>query len=162
MRARWRQPPRPVATATSTSCAWPASPHGRLAAGFAASQLVIGLYGLVASGFDPVVASAGGLVAGIRLDPVQSLVHLAVGGLLLRAARNGAAASAAPWLLSAALLGLLLVPLPTIGGVPLLARNLPGDVLHAVSAAFALAAALTARARRRTRLAGHHSGGELA
>jgi hypothetical protein len=130
--------------------------HCRLAAGFAASQLVIGLFGVVASGFDPLVGAAGGLVTGIRLDLVQSLAHLAVGGLLVRAARNGAAASAAPWLLSAALLGLLLLPLPAVGGAPLLARNLPGDVLHAVSAALTLAAGLTAPGRRQLA----HPGGE--
>jgi fucose 4-O-acetylase-like acetyltransferase len=137
--------PAPAAEATSA--------HGRLAAGLAASQLLIGLYGLVVSGFHPLIGSDGGMVAAVRLDPPQSLVHLAAGALLVWAARNGAAASPAPWLATAALFGLLLVPVPALGGVVPLARNLPGGVLHAATCALALAAAVTAPRGRRPRAA---------
>jgi len=146
--ARFERPtalPAPAAEATSA--------HSRLAAALAASQLVLGLYGLVASGFHPIIGSAGGMVAAVRLDPVQSLVHLAVGALLVWAARNGAAASPAPWLATAALLGLLLVPGPALGDVLPLARNLPGDVLHAATGVLALAAAVTVPGRNRPRAA---------
>ncbi len=146
--ARFERPaalPAPAAEATSA--------HGRLAAGLAASQLVIGLYGLVASGFHPVIGSDGGMVGAVRLDPLQSLAHLAAGALLIWAARHGAAATPVPWLATAALFGLLLVPVPAIGGVLPLARNLPGDVVHAVLCAVALAAAVTASGRSRPRVA---------
>src|SRR4029450_1495953 len=126
-----------------------------------ASQLIIGLFGLVTSGLHPLFGTEGGLLVGLRFDPVQSLVQLAVGALLVWAARTGAAAGAAPWVSSAILLGLLLVPGSQLGGVPLLARNLPADVLHTVTAAGALAAALTAPGRSRARPAagGGGSGG---
>jgi hypothetical protein len=137
--------PRPLAAPAPEA----SSRHGWLAAALGAAQLVIGLFGLVASGLHPLLGAEGGLLVGLRFDPAQSLVQLAVGGLLVWAARTGAAAGAAPWLAAAILLGLLVVPGLEVGGVPLLARNLPGDVLHTVTAAGALAAALTAPGRTR-------------
>jgi hypothetical protein len=139
--------PRPLAAPAREA----SSRHGWLAAALGASQLIIGLFGLVASGLHPLFGTEGGLLVGLRFDPVQSLVQLAVGALLVWAARTGAAAGAAPWVTSAILLGLLLVPGSQLGGVPLLARNLPADILHTVTAAGVLAAALTAPGRFRAR-----------
>jgi fucose 4-O-acetylase-like acetyltransferase len=151
--ARFERPAAPRAPRPAPA----GSPHGRLAAVVGLVYLVAGLFGLVLGGFAPLPNPAGTGLLGFRADPLQSLACLGVGSLLLRAARNGRAATAAPWLATAALCALLLVPaLPSLGGgtLHLFAAGLGNRLLHGATLALALsAAAVTARAAARRRRA---------
>jgi fucose 4-O-acetylase-like acetyltransferase len=119
------------------------SRRGRLAAVLGLVYATFGLFGFVVGGFAPLPNPAGSALLGFRVDPLQSLACLALGALLLRAARAGAG-TPAPWLAAAATCALLLLPWPVAGG----AAN---RVLHAGVMAVALAAALaTRRAARAT------------
>ena len=131
----------------------PARSRRRLLAGALGMFLVtLGILGFVVGGFHPLLGADGGMLVVFRVDAAQSVVHLALGVLLLRAVRTGAAVAPAPWLLvgsvcaAVALRGLL-----GPEGAPLvpLAANGPDGVLHAALAALALLGA--ARTRRVSR-----------
>jgi fucose 4-O-acetylase-like acetyltransferase len=141
--------PAPLAAAAAAA----RSRHGRLATALGVFLVTLGILGFVVGGFHPLLGARGGMLVGIRVDAVQSVLHLALGWLLLRSARTGAVVTPAPWLLvglvdaAVGLRGLLgpeaapLVPLPVNG---------PGGVLHvAVAALGLLAAVATTRVDRR-------------
>ncbi|WP_033288424.1 phospholipase A2 [Amycolatopsis jejuensis] len=106
----------------------------RAAAALGIGYATLGVFGLALARFGAVAADAD--VLGLRLDPVQSLVHLLLGVLLLHTVRTGAAASAGTWLLCA----LTCVPslVAAAGGETHGAATV---VLHTGTAALALVAA---------------------
>jgi hypothetical protein len=143
--ARFERPARLAPAAAPAESA-----RGRLAAVVGLTYLVAGLFGLVLGGFAvPPDPGGAGTTLGFAADPLQSLACLLLGGLLLRAARGGAAAgSPAPWLVAAAVCALLLVPsLPGLGDglVHLLAVGPANRLLHGAALVVALAAAAGAR-----------------
>ncbi|PKV94914.1 phospholipase A2-like protein [Amycolatopsis echigonensis] len=107
----------------------------RAAAALGIGYATLGVFGLALARFGAEAADAD--VLGLRLDPVQSLVHLLLGVLLLHAVRTGAAAtSAATWFAAA------------LTCVPSLVAAAGGEthgsavvVLHLLTAAFALVGA---------------------
>jgi fucose 4-O-acetylase-like acetyltransferase len=144
--ARFERPARLAAPAAPAESA-----RGRLAAAVGLTYLVAGLFGLVLGGFAvPPDPEGAGTTFGFAADPLQSLACLLLGGLLLRAARGGAAATPAPWLVTAVVCALLLVPsLPGLGDgmVRLLAVGPVNRLLHGATLIVALAAAATGARR---------------
>ncbi|GAA3574827.1 phospholipase A2 [Amycolatopsis ultiminotia] len=106
----------------------------RAAAALGIGYATLGVFGLALARFGAVAADAD--VLGTRFDPVQSLVHLLLGVLLLHTVRTGAATTAGTWLVCA----LACVPalVAAGGGVSPGAATI---VLHVSTAAFALVAA---------------------
>ncbi|MCR6490824.1 phospholipase [Amycolatopsis sp. OK19-0408] len=106
----------------------------RAAAGFGIGYATLGVFGFALTRFGGVAADAD--LLGLRLDPIQSLVHLLLGVFLLHTIRLGAGAATGTWLATA------LACAPSLlfadgGG----ASELLGVTLHAATAAFALLAA---------------------
>ncbi|MER6871561.1 phospholipase, partial [Amycolatopsis sp. NPDC000673] len=109
----------------------------RAAAALGIGYATLGVFGLALARFGAEAADAD--VLGLRLDPVQSLVHLLLGVLLLHAVRTGGAAtSAATWFAAA------------LTCVPSLVAAAGGEthgsavvVLHTLTAVFALVGAGT-------------------
>ncbi len=117
------------------------TPAGRLAVILGAALATLGLLGFVASGFTPVLDPDGSPLLLLRVDPLQNLVHLAVGAWLVAAGRAGTTNRPRPWLLAAAGSAL---PLAAPSADPL------AVALHAAVATLALAvAAISARGHRR-------------
>jgi peptidoglycan/LPS O-acetylase OafA/YrhL len=114
----------------------PETPAARLAAVLGVVLVTLGLLGFVASGFTPLLDPGGSPLLVLRVDPLQNLLHLAVGAALLGAARAGTADRPRPWLLAAAG-GALPLALPSAEPV--------GVVLHLAVAALALTMAATRR-----------------
>jgi len=106
----------------------------RAAAGLGIGYATLGVFGFALTRFGGVAADAD--LLGLRLDPIQSLVHLLLGVFLLHTIRIGAGAATGTWLTTA------LACAPSLlfaadGGTP----GFLGVTLHAVTAAFALLAA---------------------
>jgi fucose 4-O-acetylase-like acetyltransferase len=133
--ARPARPARPGQRAVET-------PAGRLAAVLGATLATLGLLGFVASGFTPLLDPDGSPLLVLRVDPLQNLVHLAVGAGLVAAAGAGATSHPRPWLLAAAGSALPLV-------AP--AADPPAIALHTAVAALALAMAVRTRREHRDR-----------
>jgi len=112
------------------------TPAGRLAVVLGVAFATLGLLGFVASGFTPLLDADGSPLLVLRVDPLQNLVHLAVGASLVGAARAGATDRPRPWLLAAA-----------GSALPLAApsADLVVVVLHAAVVALALTMAATRR-----------------
>lgn len=114
------------------------------AAVFGIGYATLGVFGFALTRFGGAAADAD--LLGLRLDPIQSLVHLLLGVFLLHTIRIGASSAAATWLATA------LACAPSLlfaadGDTP----GLLGVTLHAVTAVFAvLAAAGTLLHTRRT------------
>ncbi|MFF0149068.1 phospholipase A2-like protein [Amycolatopsis sulphurea] len=106
----------------------------RAAAALGIGYATLGVFGFALARFGG--ASADADVLGVRFDPVQSLVHLLLGVLLLHTVRTGATARAGTWLVCA----LACVPalMAASSGV---APGAATVVLHVTTAAFALVAA---------------------
>ncbi|HWD01433.1 MAG TPA: phospholipase A2 [Amycolatopsis sp.] len=102
----------------------------------------LGVFGLALARFGDVAADADFL--GLHLDPVQSLVNLLLGALLLHTVRTGSAQSPGTWLVCA----LACAPaLLAVGdGQPSGATTV---VLHATTGVFALVAAASGLVRAR-------------
>lgn len=142
---RFERPPaaRPEAPATARG-------GGLLAASLGVVCAVLGIFGFVTGGFSPLPDPGGSPLLLLRVDPVQSAAWLALGMLLLRAARTGAAAAPAVWWGAAAASAALLLPtLPAAAGTPLqiIAATPANAVLHGTTFAVAVGAAFAARAR---------------
>ncbi|MFI5609051.1 phospholipase A2 [Amycolatopsis sp. NPDC051903] len=122
-------PPRPRAVT-----GWRPVLLTRAAAALGIGYATLGVFGLALARFGNVAADADFL--GLHLDPVQSLVHLLLGVLLLHTVRTGAALSGGTWLVCA----LACAPSLLAAG-----DGQPGGattvVLHTTTAAFALLAA---------------------
>ncbi|WP_370967994.1 phospholipase [Amycolatopsis sp. cg9] len=106
----------------------------RAAAVLGIGYAVLGVFGFALTRFGGVAADAD--LLGLRLDPIQSLVHLLLGVFLLHTIRIGAGAATGTWLATA------LACAPSLlfaadGSTP----GFLGVTLHAVTAAFALLAA---------------------
>jgi hypothetical protein len=106
----------------------------RAAAALGIGYATLGVFGFALTRFGGVAADAD--LLGLRLDPIQSLVHLLLGVFLLHTIRIGAGAATGTWLATA------LACAPSLlfaadGGTP----GLLGVTLHAVTAVFALLAA---------------------
>ncbi|WP_410631982.1 phospholipase [Amycolatopsis sp. cmx-4-83] len=106
----------------------------RAAAVLGIGYAMLGVFGFALTRFGGVAADAD--LLGLRLDPIQSLVHLLLGVFLLHTIRIGAGAATGTWLATA------LACAPSLlfaadGGTP----GFLGVTLHAVTAAFALLAA---------------------
>jgi hypothetical protein len=106
----------------------------RAAAGLGIGYATLGVFGFALTRFGGVAADAD--LLGLRLDPIQSLVHLLLGVFLLHTIRIGAGAATGTWLATA------LACAPSLlfaadGSTP----GFLGVTLHAVTAAFALLAA---------------------
>ncbi|WP_410670775.1 phospholipase A2 [Amycolatopsis sp. cmx-4-68] len=106
----------------------------RAAAAIGIGYATLGVFGFALTRFGGVAADAD--LLGLRLDPIQSLVHLLLGVFLLHTIRLGAAAATGTWLTTA------LACAPSLlfadgGG----ASELLGVTLHAATAGFALLAA---------------------
>ncbi|WP_020657399.1 phospholipase A2 [Amycolatopsis benzoatilytica] len=71
----------------------------RAAAALGIGYATLGVFGLALARFG--AASADADLLGLQLDPVQSLVHLLLGMLLLHTVRTGAATSAGTWFVAA-------------------------------------------------------------
>jgi hypothetical protein len=106
---------------------------GRVAAVLGVVLVALGLLGFVASGFTPLLDPHGSPLLVLRVDPLQNALHLAVGAMLLGAARTGATHHPRPWLLTAT--GSVL-PLALPSAAP------AGVALHLAVAALALTVAL--------------------
>jgi hypothetical protein len=105
----------------------------RAAAGFGIGYATLGVFGFALTRFGGVAADAD--LLGLRLDPIQSLVHLLLGVFLLHTIRLGAGAATGTWLTTA------LACAPSLlfadgGGT----SELLGVTLHAATAGFALLA----------------------
>ncbi|UOX88902.1 phospholipase [Amycolatopsis sp. FBCC-B4732] len=106
----------------------------RAAAVLGIGYAMLGVFGFALTRFGGVAADAD--LLGLRLDPIQSLVHLLLGVFLLHTIRIGAGAATGTWLATA------LACAPSLlfaadGGTP----GFLGVTLHVVTAAFALLAA---------------------
>ncbi|SFW68453.1 phospholipase A2 [Amycolatopsis australiensis] len=106
----------------------------RAAAAFGIGYATLGVFGFALTRFGGVAADAD--LLGLRLDPIQSLVHLLLGVFLLHTIRIGAGAATGTWLATA------LACAPSLlfadgGGT----SQLLGVTLHAATAGFALLAA---------------------
>lgn len=106
----------------------------RAAAALGIGYATLGVFGFALTRFGGVAADAD--ILGLRLDPIQSLVHLLLGVFLLHTIRIGASAATGTWLATA------LACAPSLlfaadGGTP----GLLGVTLHAATAVFALLAA---------------------
>lgn len=106
----------------------------RAAAVLGIGYATAGVFGLALARFGDVAADAD--LLGLRFDPVQSLVHLLLGVLLLHTVRTGATATAGTWLACA--LGCIPALVAASDGEPSGAATV---VLHAATALFALVAA---------------------
>ncbi|WP_329066525.1 phospholipase A2 [Amycolatopsis sp. NBC_01480] len=113
---------------------WHAMLLTRAAAVLGIGYATAGVFGLALARFGDVAADAD--LLGLRFDPVQSLVHLLLGVLLLHTIRTGATTAASTWLACA------------LGSIPALVAASDGEpsgaatvVLHAGTAVFALIAA---------------------
>jgi|GEM_PF-170665 len=115
---------------------------GRLAAVLGVALATLGLLGFVASGFTPLLDPDGSPLLVLRVDPLQNLVHLAVGAGLVAAARAGATGRPRPWLLAAAGSA---IPLAAPSADPL------AIALHAAVVTLALAMAAATRREHRGR-----------
>ncbi|MEV6902423.1 phospholipase [Amycolatopsis sp. NPDC051372] len=126
-------PPRP-----RTATGWRPVLLTRAAAALGIGYATLGVFGLALARFGDVAADADFL--GLHLDPVQSLVHLLLGVLLLHTVRTGATASAGTWFVCA-----------LACGPPLMVSSAgtPTVVLHAATAVFALVAAVSCLVPRR-------------
>ncbi|MEV7036875.1 phospholipase [Amycolatopsis sp. NPDC051061] len=105
----------------------------RAAAGLGIGYATLGVFGFALTRFGGVAADAD--LLGLRLDPIQSLVHLLLGVFLLHTIRLGAGAATGTWLTTA------LACAPSLlfadgGGT----SELLGVTLHAATAGFALLA----------------------
>ncbi len=115
----------------------------RAAAVFGIGYATLGVFGFALARFGGAAADAD--LLGLRLDPIQSLVHLLLGVFLLHTIRIGASSATGTWLATA------LACAPSLlfaadGDTP----GLLGVTLHAVTAVFALlATALTLVPARR-------------
>jgi fucose 4-O-acetylase-like acetyltransferase len=109
---------------------------GRAAVVLGVALATLGLLGFVAGGFAPLLDPDGSLLLVLRVDPLQNLDHLVVGGYLVGAARAGATDRPRPWLLTAAGSALSLAA-PS--------ADLVAVALHAAVAALALTIAATRR-----------------
>jgi fucose 4-O-acetylase-like acetyltransferase len=118
------------------------TPAGRLAAVLGVVLATLGLLGFVVSGFTPLLDPDGSPLLLLRVDPLQNLVHLAVGAWLVTAARAGATDRPRAWLLAAAGSALPLAA-PSADPVAL--------ALHATVAVLALATAASTRRQPRGR-----------
>ncbi|WP_326565643.1 phospholipase A2 [Amycolatopsis rhabdoformis] len=118
-------PPRPRA-----DTGWRPVLLTRAAAALGIGFATLGVFGLALARFGDVAADADFL--GLHLNPVQSLVHLLLGVLLLHTVRTGATASAGTWFVCALACGPALM---------VSSAGPPTVVLHAATAAFALVAA---------------------
>lgn len=106
----------------------------RAAAGLGIGYATLGVFGFALTRVGGVAADAD--LLGLRLDPIQSLVHLLLGVFLLHTIRIGAGAATGTWLVTA------LACAPSLlfaadGNTP----GFLGVTLHAVTAGFALLAA---------------------
>ncbi|MBB4688895.1 phospholipase [Amycolatopsis jiangsuensis] len=133
--------PRAVRDEPAPAPVRPEPPTGRVpvlltraAAALGIGYATLGVFGLALARFGDVAADAD--VMGVRFDPVQSLVHLLLGVLLLHTVRTATAASVGTWLVCA----VACVPalMEAGGGVSAGAVTV---VLHVATAAFALVAA---------------------
>ena len=68
---------------------------------------VIGIVGFAVSGFDAFVAPRGDVLLGFTVNPLQNLIHLAIGWWLVNTAQTGEGAARRASLRSAVLLLLL-------------------------------------------------------
>ncbi|HKN55116.1 MAG TPA: phospholipase A2 [Amycolatopsis sp.] len=106
----------------------------RAAAALGIGYATLGVFGLALARFGDVAADAD--LLGLRLDPIQSLVHLLLGVFLLHTIRIGAGTAVGTWLVTALACAPSLL-FATDGGNP----GLLGVTLHAGTAVFALLAA---------------------
>ncbi|MFJ7216425.1 phospholipase A2 [Amycolatopsis sp. NPDC098790] len=116
----------------------------RAAAAFGIGYATLGVFGFALTRFGGVAADAD--LLGLRLDPIQSLVHLLLGVFLLHTIRLGAGAATGTWLTTALACAPSLLFADGSGTSEFL-----GVTLHAATAGFALlAAAGTLLPARRT------------
>ncbi|MGW4519579.1 phospholipase A2 [Amycolatopsis sp. NPDC004378] len=106
----------------------------RAAAGFGIGYATLGVFGFALTRFGVVAADAD--LLGLRLDPIQSLVHLLLGVFLLHTIRLGAGAATGTWLATALACVPSLLFAADGGGT----SELLGVTLHAATAGFALLA----------------------
>ncbi|MEQ0561921.1 phospholipase A2 [Amycolatopsis sp. NEAU-NG30] len=106
----------------------------RAAAGLGIGYATLGVFGFALTRFGGVAADAD--LLGLRLDPIQSLVHLLLGVFLLHTIRIGAGAATGTWLATA----LACAP-SLLFAADDVTPGLLGVTLHAVTAGFALLAA---------------------
>ncbi|MFD9890086.1 phospholipase [Amycolatopsis sp. NPDC059027] len=114
----------------------------RAAATLGIGYATLGVFGFALTRFGVVAADAE--LLGLRLDPIQSVVHLLLGVFLLHTVRLGTSARTGTWLACA------------LAGAPTLLSAADGDrpgtvgvVLHAATAVFALSAAAVTLLPRR-------------
>ncbi|MFD8498583.1 phospholipase A2 [Amycolatopsis sp. NPDC059657] len=114
----------------------PTDPPGRLTALLARSAVVVGLVyaTLGVFGFALSVSAQASLL-GLRLDPIQSLIHLLLGVFLLHTVRIGTSAAATTWLIC----GLACAP-SLLAAADGDVHDLVGPLLHGATAAFAVLA----------------------
>ncbi|MBK1785912.1 phospholipase A2 [Prauserella cavernicola] len=119
--------------------------HAAAMAGIGFSTL--GVFGLALSGFSGADGQSPVLLAGLPLDPIQSLVHLLLGMSLLHTVRTGVSNAPRTWLLTALA---CVPPLLAVTSGPSPAAL--GAVVYAVTGLLAVAVALvTVLAARATR-----------
>jgi hypothetical protein len=126
-----------------------AEPIQLLAAGFAVFSLAVGVLGFGVSGFAH-LTGPGALLLGLRFNPLQNLLHLSVGGILLWAAGKGRAL--AGWTVAAATALFTVAgaaPFLWPGSMPWLAIDRPGGLLHLVVAGLALTTQTAGLKRRK-------------
>ncbi|GAA4532504.1 phospholipase [Amycolatopsis samaneae] len=114
----------------------------RAAAALGIGYAMLGVFGFALTRFGSIAADAE--LLGLRLDPIQSVVHLLLGVFLLHTVRIGTSAKTGTWLVCA------------LAGAPTLFSVADGDrpgtvgvVLHAATAVFALSAAAATLLPRR-------------
>ena len=121
----------------------------QIAAGIGVVSLALGILGFAITGFDRVATQFGGSVLGFSMNPLQSVLHVAVGMALLRVAY--VPASVLPGATAGSVLYLLLGLAGWSTGITLLAMNPAGARLHAVLGSLGLGLLTVAAARDRAR-----------
>jgi len=126
------------------------SGRGAAAAGSAlgAALLVLGVLGFAMGGMHQLFSETGTELIVFNLNPLQNVLHIVVGGILLRFCLGSAGLARAASLFAAAALGVMAV----VGMVGMgagahnwLAANTADTVFHVAAAAFALGTALAVR-----------------
>lgn len=114
----------------------PSEARGRsLATVVGATYVILGILGFAVTGMDAFAHVRGQLLVFFEVNPLQNLIHLVIGWLVLRSVshRRVPRREAAPALLLLALLGGAGLVLD--GPLDIIASNLPDNVLHLASAA---------------------------
>jgi hypothetical protein len=124
------------------------SPNRLVAAVVGGVFLLVGLLGVVVTGFSNFAGTEGDTLIVFDVNPLHNIVHLAIGALLVASSRSVAGAKAANTTVGAVYLLVGILGLFLVGSdANILALNSADNVLHFASAVVLLGIGLSADKR---------------